>query len=92
MPTRLPRHTITETPPVERALRRLRQLRPGQRIDFKELVMIGAREKATQLEAEADKARKGRAPIDEFLALRADEGLEPEAGLSLHESGWVRDR
>jgi hypothetical protein len=92
MPTRLPRHTITETPPVERALRRLRQLRPGQRIDFKELVVLGAREKATQLEAEAHHADGGRAPIEEFLALRADERLEPEAGLALHESGWVHER
>jgi hypothetical protein len=92
MPTRLPRHTITETPPVERALRRLRQLRPGQRIDFKELVMIGARAKATQIEAEAAGAREGRAPIEEFLALRGDEGLDPDAGLSLHDGGWVRER
>lgn len=92
MPTRLPRHTITETPPVERALRRLRQLRPGQRIDFKELVVIGAREKVAQLEAEATETGQRRAPIDEFLALRAGQGLEPDAGLALHESGWVRER
>ena len=92
MPTRLPRHTITETPPVERALRRLRQLRPGQQIDFKELIVLGAREKASQLEAEAGTARQGRAPIEEFLSLRANAGLDPDAGLSLHESGWVRER
>jgi len=91
MPTRLPRHTITETPVVERALRRLRQLRPGARIDFKELIVLGASQKAAQLEAEAGKARQGPAPIEEFLALRADDGLEADAGLSLHESGWVHE-
>lgn len=89
MPTRLPRHTITETPPVERALRELRELRPGERIDLKELVILGAREKAGRLEGGGDMSE--RPLIEEFLALRADDRLEVAAALALHEGGWTRD-
>ena len=92
MPTRRPRHTITETPPVERALRRLRALRSGSRVDFKELVILGAEEKAARLEREGDGSQRHEALIEEFLALRADDRLDAAAGLALHEDGWARDR
>ncbi len=47
VPTTLPRHTITETPPVREALDELRaKLREGERIDFAELLALGARVKA----------------------------------------------
>lgn len=50
MPTTLPRHTITETPPVREALDELRaKLRRGEGIDYAELVALGARVKARRL-------------------------------------------
>lgn len=53
MPTTRPRHTITETPPVQEALDELRaKLREGERIDFAELVELGARAKARRLSAD----------------------------------------
>jgi hypothetical protein len=53
MPTTRPRHTITETPPVQAALDQLRRkLGEGKRIDFVELVMLGAEVKARRLAAE----------------------------------------
>jgi hypothetical protein len=62
MPTVRPRHTITETPPVQEALDELRSsLKKGERIDFAELVALGARAKARGLradDAEAVAARK----------------------------------
>jgi hypothetical protein len=91
VPTSRARHTFTETPPVERALHRLRSIDPSARIDFKELVILGAQAKTAQLErAGAGGADRRRALVDEFLALRADDRLDAGAGLALHESGWTR--
>jgi hypothetical protein len=50
MPTTRPRHTITETPPVEEALNRLREQMGSQKVDMAELVMLGAEQKRRQLE------------------------------------------
>lgn len=53
VPTTRPRHTITETPPVQEALDELRaKLGEGERIDFAELVALGARAKARRLRAD----------------------------------------
>lgn len=91
MPTRRQRHTITETPPVQRALRRLRALEEETRIDFKELVILGAEAKVSRLErGEAGGVERRRALLEEFLALRADDGLDAGSGLALHESAWAR--
>jgi hypothetical protein len=50
VPTTRPRHTITETPPVKEALDQLRaKLGEGERVDYAELVTLGARAKARQL-------------------------------------------
>jgi hypothetical protein len=58
MPTSHPRHTITETPPVREALDDLRSRLAGQRIDFAELVVLGAAVKVRQLPDDAAVARK----------------------------------
>ncbi|HEV3094662.1 MAG TPA: hypothetical protein VGY30_09135 [Solirubrobacteraceae bacterium] len=53
MPTTRPRHTITETPPVQAALDELRAcMQDSERIDFAELVRLGAEVKARRLMAE----------------------------------------
>jgi hypothetical protein len=57
------------------------QNRPGQQIDFQGLVMIDARDKARQLEAEASDAGPVPAQTQRFPALRADEGLSPQPAL-----------
>jgi len=52
VPTARPRHTVTETPSVQEALDELRaKLGEGERIDFAELVALGARAKARRLRA-----------------------------------------
>lgn len=91
IPTSHPRHTITETPPVARELRRLRALTPGVRIDLKELVILGAREKAARLESDAEQTMSPDPTLEEFLALRHGDQIDAEAGLALHERGWSRD-
>jgi hypothetical protein len=69
VPTTRPRHTITETPPVQAALDELRsKLGEGQRIDFAELVTLGAQAKARCLSEESPTARAARKRlIDEVL-------------------------
>ncbi len=73
MPTTRPRHTITETPPVEAALDELRaKLAEGEKIDFAELLMLGARAKARQLPDH--KAERERA-LEEMAAwIRTGQG------------------
>lgn len=62
MPTTRPRHTITETPPVQAALDELRaKLGEDERIDFAELVTLGAEVKARRMASEdaaTDTARR----------------------------------
>jgi len=54
MPTTRPRHTITETPPVQEALDGLRAQMGTQKLDFAELVMLGVRAKRWQLQWEGE--------------------------------------
>jgi hypothetical protein len=63
VPTTRPRHTITETPPVQAALDELRaKLGEEERIDFAELVRLGAEVKARRVATEdaAVAAARGR--------------------------------
>jgi hypothetical protein len=57
VPTALPRHTITETPPVREALDELRSRMGRARIDYAELVILGARVKTRQLPDDEQAAR-----------------------------------
>jgi hypothetical protein len=58
MPTSLPRHTITETRPVREAVDELRARLDGGRVDYTELVVLGAQTKLRQLPDGAEQARK----------------------------------
>jgi hypothetical protein len=69
MPTTRPRHTITETPSVQEALDELRAKLNGQRIDFAELVVLGARAKARRLPegGDTEEAQRARREIAEWI-------------------------
>jgi hypothetical protein len=78
VPTTRPRHTITETPPVHEALDELR-VELGERedrIDFAELVILGARAKAQRLRGESAAAREARRHLAEMI--RSGSGPEPD--------------
>jgi len=60
MPTTRPRHTITETPSVQEALDRLREQMGSQRLDFAELVVLGAEEKRRRLQRDSEAVRQAR--------------------------------
>jgi hypothetical protein len=60
VPTTRPRHSVTETPPVQEALDRLRAQLGSQKVDFAELVVLGAEEKERRLRRDSDAAREAR--------------------------------
>lgn len=68
MPTTRPRHTITETPPVQAALDELRaKLGEGERIDFAELVTLGAEVKARRVATDDAAAAIARQRLAEMI-------------------------
>jgi len=67
---------ITETPPVQEALDELRARLDGERIDYAELVILGARAKARQLPDQSRKAREARKQLAEWILLES--GPKPD--------------
>jgi hypothetical protein len=88
VPTRYPRHSITETPPVHEALNELR--RRGERIRLGELVILGARARLHELQAERDEeARKLELRRQLVERLRTGEGFDVAAAYEVREHGWT---
>jgi hypothetical protein len=60
---------VTETPPVQEALDELRARLNGERIDYAELVILGARAKARRLPAQGDteEARRARKELADWI-------------------------
>jgi hypothetical protein len=72
VPTTRRRHTITETPPLQEALDELRaKLGEGERIDFGELVALGARVKARRLHTDDAAARAARKRLADRIRTRS---------------------
>jgi hypothetical protein len=72
VPTTRPRHTITETPPVQDALDELRaKLGEGERIDFAELLALGARAKARRLSADEQATTASLKRLAEMVRTRS---------------------
>jgi hypothetical protein len=89
MPTRHPRHAITETPPVRAALDELREQLGDARIDFGELVTLGARQKAAQLRAAHDDTAARRRSLAERLR-RREIPVDRSAAEEVRRAGWTR--
>jgi hypothetical protein len=89
-PTEHRRHAITETPPVQDALDELRQeLGDAARIEFGELVMLGARQKVSQLRATRSDAASRRRQLAERIQ-RRDIPVERAAADEVRRAGWAR--
>jgi hypothetical protein len=72
VPTTRPRHTITETPTLQEALDELRaKLGEGERIDFGELVVLGAQVKARRLRTDDAAARAARKRLADRIRTRS---------------------
>lgn len=88
MPTRHPRHSITETPPVRDALDALR--RRGERVRLDDLVIRGARDRLREMEsARGDEARNTELRRQLVEQLRSGDGLDADAAYEVRERGWT---
>jgi len=58
---------ITETARVERALDELRRIQGGEKVDFGDLVVRGARDKIQELRTSPEMARESREEIEEWI-------------------------
>jgi hypothetical protein len=58
---------VTETPPVREALDELRARLNGERIDYAELVILGARAKARRLPDRGREAREARRQLADWI-------------------------
>lgn len=67
MPTKRRRHAITETPPVQEALDRLRGELGAGRLDLGELVVLGADEKLARLRGASVRSRRAGAEVADWI-------------------------
>jgi hypothetical protein len=89
MPTQHRRHAITETPPVKAALDELRAQLGDARIEFGELVILGARQKLAELQAERDDAAARRRALAARVR-RRDVLTDRDAADAVRRSGRAR--
>ena len=89
IPTQRRRHAITETPPVQEALDRLRAQIGEDNVKLPELVILGAESKLAQVRAEDDARRERRHRLAARVRARTLE-LDPDAADEVRRSGWAR--
>jgi hypothetical protein len=89
VPTRHRRHAITETPPVKAALDELREELGDARIEFGELVILGARQKTAQLRAQRDDTASRRRQLAARIR-RREVPVDRAAADEVRRSGWAR--
>ncbi len=90
MPTAHPRHTITETPLVRQALDTLRARLAGERIDFAELVVLGAGVKVRQLPDHAAAAHEAARRLAVLVKDRSIP-VDVEAAAEVKHRGLIAD-
>jgi hypothetical protein len=88
VPTQHRRHAITETAPVKAALDELRAELGDGRIEFGELVILGARQKAAQLRAQRDDTASQRQLAARIR--RRDVPVDRAAADEVRRAGWAR--
>lgn len=83
-----PRHSITETEPVQEALDPLRAELGDRRVDFAELVVLGAREKTRQLQLSTPAARRARARLAERI-ITGETLIDKDAAAAAKQHGLI---
>jgi len=89
VPTTRPRHTITETPLVQEALDELRARLDGGRIDYAELVILGARAKARQLPDHERRASAARQRLAEWILTGSGPSMDVAAADEVKHLGLI---
>jgi len=89
IPTKHPRHAITETPRVREALDELRGELGHQRVELGELVILGANAKLAQLREERANVTERRKDLAERIRRRSLP-LDVKAADEARRSGWAR--
>ena len=90
MPTKHRRHAITETPPVKAALDELRGELGDARIEFGELVILGAHQKVAQLRAGRDDTGVSATAPGRRGFARRDVSVDRAAADEVRRAGWAR--
>lgn len=75
MPTKRPRHTITETVPVQEALDELRRELGEDRVELPELVIRGAKQKTRELRGRSQSVQDARIRL--ARSIREGAGVDP---------------
>jgi hypothetical protein len=90
MPTKLPRHSITETPAVKAALDELRRETGEARVSLGELVILGAEEKTRRLRVDLAEDRKRLDRLADRI-LGGDLLIDTGAAEHVRRTGWIRE-
>ena len=80
---------ITETEPVKAALDELRRVQGGERVEFPDLVIRGARDRVRELKAEGESARQARQEIAEWLRTGNGPKVDVEAADEVKRLGLI---
>jgi endonuclease/exonuclease/phosphatase (EEP) superfamily protein YafD len=89
MPTRYRRVSVTLTPPLEEARRRLRDR--GVDVSVGELALAGAHAMLREVDDDEQDERRRRALREQLVAdLRNGDLMDPAVLLDIHEHGWTR--
>jgi hypothetical protein len=89
VPTKRPRHAITETPAVQAALDELRDELGVERVELGELVILGAHQKVAQLRSQRQSTAARRRQLAERVR-RRDIPADRAAADEVRRAGWAR--
>lgn len=89
VPTKHPRHAVTETPAVRDALDELRRETGDDRVVLSELVILGAREKVARIRAARDTGDTQRRRLADRVRQRTVP-VDRAAADEVRRSGWAR--
>ena len=89
VPTKHPRHAITETPEVRTALDELREELGDERVRLGELVILGAKEKLRRARAERERVQALRQRLADRIGSGEFPG-DPAAAAEVRRR-WVRE-
>lgn len=80
---------ITETEPVKAALDELRQMQGGEKVEFPDLVIRGAKDKVRELKADRESARQAQQEIAEWFRTGNGPKVDVEAADEVKRLGLV---